>query len=147
SAAATVAGFRLYQAIAGPVSLERMLSAACCLESHPDNAAAALLGGLAVSCQFPDGTVHATSFDWPESLAFLVATPDLPLTTRESRALLPDCLPRADVVFNLQRVALLLRALQSEDFSLLKQALGDRVHQPFRQKMVPGLTQALDLVH
>jgi homoserine kinase len=147
SAAATVAGLRLYEAVAGPVPLEAMLTAACSVESHPDNAAAALLGGLTISCQLPDSEVQATSFEWPESLAFIVLTPDLPLTTAESRAALPECLPRKDVVFNLQRVALLLRSLQSEDFSLLKEALQDRVHQPFRQKLVPGLAQALQLEH
>jgi homoserine kinase len=147
SAAATVAGLRLYNAVAGPVPQEAMLTAACALESHPDNAAAALLGGLTISCQLPDGAVHATSVEWPESLAFVVLTPDVPLTTQDSRAVLPDCLPRKDVVFNLQRVALLLRSLQSEDFSLMKLAMSDRVHQPARLKIVPGLAQALKLEH
>jgi homoserine kinase len=55
--------------------------------------------------------------------------------------------PRSDVVFNLQRTALLLQSLQNRDFSLLKQTLGDRLHQPFRQKLVPGLSQALNLEH
>ncbi len=147
SAAATVAGLRLYDAVAGPVSQEAMLTAACAIESHPDNAAAALLGGLTISCQSADGSVHATSMPWPESLAFVVLTPDVPLTTQDSRAVLPDCLPRKDVVFNLQRVALLLRSLQSEDFSLMKLAMSDRVHQPARLKIVPGLAQALRLEH
>jgi homoserine kinase len=85
--------------------------------------------------------------EWPESLAFVVLTPDVPLTTQDSRAVLPDCLLRKDVVFNLQRVALLLRSLQSEDFSLMKMAMSDRVHQPARLKIVPGLAQALQLEH
>src|SRR5664279_5442256 len=57
SAAATVAGLRLYEAVAGPVSQQTMLDAACVLESHPDNASASLLGGLTVSCQLADGSV------------------------------------------------------------------------------------------
>jgi len=147
SAAATVAGLRLYEAVTGPVPVESMLKAACALESHPDNAAASLLGGLTISCQLGDGTVYATQFPWPESLAFVVVTPELPLTTAESRAVLPEGVSRADVVFNLQRVALLLQSLQSEDFSLLKHALTDRLHQPARQKIVPGLAEALQLAH
>jgi len=147
SAAATVAGLRLYEAITGPIPQRTMLSAACALETHPDNAAAALLGGLTVSCQLPDGAVCASRFPWPESLGFVVLTPELPLTTQESRGVLPESIARTDVVFNLQRVALLLQSLQSEDFSLLKLALGDRVHQPWREKIVPGLAEVLNLEH
>jgi len=147
SAAATVAGLRLYEAVTGPLPMETMLSAACALESHPDNAAASLLGGLTLSCQLPDGLVQAKRFSWPESLAFVVLTPDVSLATGESRAVLPECLSRADVVFNLQRVALLLQSLHSGDFSLLKDAMRDRVHQPARHKVVPGLAQALELEH
>jgi len=147
SAAATVAGLRLYEAVAGPVPLPAMLSAAAALESHPDNAAASILGGLAMSCQLPDGVVHATPLAWPESIGFIVLTPEVSLTTRESRAVLPECVSSADAVFNLQRVALLLQSLYSGDFSLLKHAMRDRVHQPARQKIVPGLGEALDLEH
>src|SRR5271157_616725 len=147
SAAATVAGLRLYEALAGPLPIQAIINAACALEAHPDNAAAAVLGGLTASCQLPDGSVYATTFRWPESLAFVVATPDIQLATAESRMVLPSLIPRSDVVFNLQRITLLLRLLQSGDFSLLKQALSDRLHQPFRQKLVPGLAQALNLEH
>ncbi len=147
SAAATVAGLRLYEALAGPLPLQAIINAACALEAHPDNAAAAVLGGLTASCQLPDGSVYATTFRWPESLAFIVLTPDVPLPTAESRKVLPNSFSRSDVVFNLQRITLLLQLLQSGNFSLLKQALGDRLHQPFRQKIVPGLEQALHLEH
>ncbi len=147
SAAATVAGLRLYEAVAGDLPIPILLKAACALESHPDNAAASLLGGLSVSCQLGDGTVHAASFPWPESLAFVVATPSFSLTTGESRAALPTHVSRADVVFNLQRLALLLQSMQSGDYSLLRHAMGDRVHQPSRQQIVPGLAEALELQH
>jgi homoserine kinase len=147
SAAATVAGLRLYEAITGRVPLQMLLNAACVLEAHPDNAAASLLGGLTLSCQLPDGLVQARRFTWPESLGFVVLTPEVSVTTAESRAVLPECISRADAVFNLQRLALLLQSLHSGDFSLLKHALRDRVHQPARQKIVPGLAQALELEH
>jgi homoserine kinase len=147
SAAATVAGLRLYEALAGPLPIQAIINAACALEAHPDNAAAAVLGGLTASCQLPDGSVYATTFRWPESLVFVVVTPDITLATAESRRVLPSFISRSDVVFNLQRITLLLQLLQSGDFSLLRQALSDRLHQPFRQKLVPGLAQALNLEH
>ena len=147
SAAATVAGLRLYEAVSGGVSMQEMLNAACILEGHPDNAAASLLGGLAVSCQLPDGSVRATRFPWPEALGFIVLTPNFSIATNMSRAVLPENVARTDAVFNLQRMALLLQSLQSEDFSQLKLALADRVHQPWRESIVPGLAAALRLEH
>ena len=139
--------FVCMKSLAGPLPIQAIINAACALEAHPDNASAAVLGGLTASCQLPDGSVYATRFRWPESLAFIVVTPDIPLATADSRKVLPSFVSRADVVFNLQRMTLLLQLLQSGNFSLLKQALGDRLHQPFRQKVVPGLEQALHLEH
>lgn len=147
SAAATVAGLRLYEAIAGPQPEQGLLNAASALENHPDNVAAALLGGLAISCQLPDRSVFAVRLDWPESLRLIVLTPDLPLPTLESRRALPRLVSREDAVFNLQRVALLLHAVHRGEFSLLREALRDRLHQPFRHQLVPGLERALQLEH
>lgn len=147
SAAATVAGLRLYEAMAGPLSPGGLLNAACALEHHPDNVAAALLGGLTLSCQMPDRSVVASRMNWPDSLRFIVLTPEYPLSTTESRLALPHLIPREDAVFNLQRVALLLGSIASGNYALLREALQDRLHQPYRQRLVPGLEQALALQH
>lgn len=147
SAAATVAGLRLFEALNGPLPSQALLNAACYLEGHPDNAAAALLGGLTASCQLPDGSAYAASFPWPQSLAFIVLTPDMALATAEARRVLPSHIPRADVIFNLQRLALFLQLLHSGSYGLLKQAMSDRLHQPYRQSLVPGLESALNLEH
>ncbi|MBV9759803.1 MAG: homoserine kinase [Acidobacteriaceae bacterium] len=147
SAAATVAGLRLYETIAEPLPGPGLLNAASALENHPDNVAASLLGGLAISCQLPDRSVFAVRLPWPESLSFIVLTPDHPLPTLESRKVLPRFVSREDAVFNLQRVALLLHAVHRGEFSLLREALRDRLHQPSRCKLVPGLSRALELEH
>jgi homoserine kinase len=147
SAAATVAGLRLYEAVAGPLPEQGLLNAACALEGHPDNVAAALLGGLTVSCQLADRSTFAVKLDWPEELRFLVLTPEYALSTHEARQALPEFISRDDAVFNLQRVALLLQALKSGKHSLLREALHDRIHQPYRQKLVPALEEILALDH
>jgi len=147
SAAATVAGLRLYEAVAGPLPSQGLLNAACALEGHPDNVAAALLGGLTISCQLPDRSAFAVKMQWPDSVRFIVLTPQFPLATSASRGALPEMIPREDAVFNLQRVALLLQAVQSGEYAVLREALQDRIHQPFRQKLVPGLREALALEH
>lgn len=147
SAAATVAGLRLFESLNGPLPTQALLNAACYLEGHPDNAAAALLGGLTASCQLPDGSAYAATLPWPQSLAFIVLTPDMALATSEARRVLPTHIPRADVIFNLQRLALFLQLLHSGNYGLLKQAMSDRLHQPYRQCLVPGLEAALHLEH
>lgn len=147
SAAATVAGLRLYEAVAGPLPEQGLLNAACALEGHPDNVAAALLGGLTVSCQLADRSAFAVTLKWPAALQFLVLTPQYALSTAASRQALPELIAREDAVFNLQRIALLLQAVQSGNHSLLREALHDRIHQPYRQKLVPALEEILALDH
>jgi len=129
SAAATVAGLRLFEAVAGALEEQELLTAACELEGHPDNIAAALLGGLTVSCQVP-GALRVLRAIWPESLAIVVATPEQQLATKASREVLPLIVSRADAIFNVQRVAFLLEALRTSDFALLREAIEDRLHQP-----------------
>jgi homoserine kinase len=147
SAAATVAGLRLYEAVARRIPQQELLDTACALERHPDNVAAALLGGLTASCELPTRSVLAVRLRWPESLGLIVLTPESPLSTSASRDALPDAISRQDAVFNLQRLALLLQTFQSGELSFLREALQDRIHQPFRQNLVPGLEQALSLKH
>jgi len=147
SAAATVAGLRLFELLTGERPVQELLSIASELEGHPDNAAAALLGGLASSCQAADESVIAVSSPWPHSVGFVVLTPEIPLRTLDSRNVLPTQIDRSDAVFNLQRVSLLLNSVQSGDFRLMKEALRDRWHQPHRQRLVPGLEKLLALDH
>jgi homoserine kinase len=147
SAAASVAGLRLYEAIMEPMQPRDLLNAAVALEGHPDNVSAALLGGMTASCQLPDGSTSAVSMHWPSALRLIVATPEMNLSTTAARSVLPARISRHDAVFNLQRMAHLIHALQSEDFSLLHEALSDRLHQPHRQRLIPGLGQALLLDH
>lgn len=147
SAAATVAGLRLYEAITRPLAPQGLLNAACALEGHPDNVSAALLGGLTVSCQLADRSVFASCLAWPPEISFLVLTPQFALATAASRRILPAQVAHEDAVFNLQRVALFLQALHTRDYSLLREALQDRLHQPYRKELVPGLEDLLAIQH
>lgn len=148
SAAATVAGLRLFEVVSG-VSLgpTPLLAVAAALEGHADNVAAALLGGLTVSCQSDDGTVTAVSLPWPKAVRLLVLTPEYSLTTVRAREVLPAHVPFRDAVSNMQRVALLLCALESEHPKSLREAMVDKLHQPYRKDIVPGLSELLELEH
>lgn len=147
SAAATIAGLLLYEALTAPRQASDWLKLACEIEGHPDNAAAALLGGLTLSCQFGDGTVDGRAWAWPDDLRMIVATPNAELETAVARKVLPQNVSLRDAVFNLQRALLLVRALETGRYADLREALGDRWHQPTRQTFVPGLAEALTLEH
>jgi homoserine kinase len=147
SAAAAVAGLRLYQRLTGALTDDDILRLGCECEGHPDNAAACLLGGLTISCLHDDGRVTARCSPWPERLRLVIATPDTSLATKDARAVLPDSVPLDAAVFNLQRALLLVRALEDERYEDLREAFGDRLHQPARAALVPGLREALAIDH
>jgi len=146
SAAAIVAGLRLYSALAGDPDVD-ILTEGTALEGHPDNIAAATLGGLAIGCVADGGRVIGLSCPWPEDLRFVTATPQAQVKTPEARVVLPSQISRADGAFNLQRATLLIMAVRARRFDLLREALRDRWHQPYRTSLVPGLKEALELEH
>ena len=137
----------MYQSLTRVRPVTDWLRLASDIEGHPDNAAAALLGGLSLSCQYDDGRVEAWSWAWPPAIQFVVATPEVELETAFARTVLPSEISRRDAVFNLQRALLLVRALETGEYRRLGEALRDRWHQPYRQKFVPGLAEALALDH
>ena len=141
SAAAWVGGLVAGNALLGsPLSREALLALAARAEGHPDNVAAAVFGGLTVSCATADG-VTAVTLPVTGSLAWVVLVPEVTSGTAEARALLPRSIPREDAVFNVQRVALLLAGLQTALPAALSVALEDRLHQPYRLKLFPWMPE------
>lgn len=139
SAAAWVGGLLAANALmGGPLDREAVLTAAARAEGHPDNVAAALLGGLTVSCA-DGGRVTAVGLPAPSEVEWVVLLPETESSTREARAVLPDTVSRSDAVFNVQRVSLLLAALATGRADLLDQAMQDRLHQPYRQRLFPWM--------
>ena len=147
SAAATIAGLRLAELVDGRRTADELLRKASEIEGHPDNAAPALLGGLTSCCVTNNGAIAVTQWPWPAKWRIVVATPDAELPTLLSRRALPRRLPLPDAVFNLQHLALLLGSLQTGDAEGFREALADRVHQPYRERLVPGLHRALGVRH
>ena len=119
-----------------------MLDLATQVEGHPDNVAPALLGGLTVCCTV-GAEVLARRLDVAPGLACAVAVPDFEVATHDARRALPDAVPHADAVFNLCRVGLSVAALVSGEFALLGEATRDRLHQPYRAHLVPGMAEAI----
>ena len=125
-----------------PLSDGTILELVTGLEGHPDNAAPALFGGFVVSgCV--DGTVRHRRFSIPPHLKFVCCVPEFEVPTEKARALLPRQIPMRDAVENLNRVALLTATFASGDFTLLRGLFGDKLHQPFRKKLVPQLDDVI----
>lgn len=123
----------------------RILDEAARLEGHPDNVAACVLGSIVASAVDPGGVTKAVRLEMPENFDLAVVIPNFQLPTKESRAVLPECYSRADTTFNVQRAGLLIAALATGDTSAFPTALDDRMHQPFRAPLVPGLNDILRL--
>ncbi len=112
SAAATVAGLRVFERVTRPLPDDELLALATEVEGHADNAAPSLFGGLTSVVADEEHHPVALRWTWPDELRLVVATPSVKLATAKARAALPDMLPRRDAIFNLQRVLSLVHALQ-----------------------------------
>ncbi len=123
----------------------RILDEAARLEGHPDNVAACVLGSIVAAAVEPSGVTRSIRLEMPKNFEIAVVVPNYGLPTKEARAVLPELIPMSDVVFNIQRTALLIGALATGDSSVFPTAFDDRLHQPARAALVPGLTEILRL--
>jgi homoserine kinase len=124
---------------------DRVLEEAYALEGHPDNVAACWLGGF-VSAVCEGRSVHVARVDPPETWRAIVALPAEPLATSKARAVLPATYAMEDVVANLQSAAVLGLAFAQARGDLLRLAMQDRIHQPYRAPFCPMLPLLLPLV-
>lgn len=119
---------------------DRLVALATEEEGHPDNAGAGILGGFCVSrCDPVTGAYRGTiRFAVPASLAFVVASPETELLTKESRGALPANLPYFDAVRSVNSAAFLVAAFATGDYARLRHAAGDYLHEPYRLPRIPG---------
>jgi homoserine kinase len=146
SAAGAVLGVSIAAELAEPGPEESTLAQFITeIEGHPDNGIPAFLGGIVVAAQHPDRAPSYARFDPPAGLSACVVVPDFDMPTSEARAVLPTSYSRRDTVYNIQRASLLAAALASGKFDLLRAAMQDRIHQPYRTRFVPGLDEMVAL--
>ena len=134
--AGLLAGNRLLRA---SLSTPDLLALATELEGHPDNVVPALLGGVRVCVRSEQGLLQ-TRIPVARPLQAVLFVPDRRMPTEAARRVLPTVVPLADVVYNIGRVALLVAALASGDYTLLAEATRDRLHQPARVVFFPAMT-------
>lgn len=142
SAAALVGGAVAANDLLGrAMAPEDLLNLVCDLDGHPDNAAPALLGGLIIGTLTPDG-IKSVRLE-PKDLGAAVVVPDFTVSTSAARHALPESVPHKDAVFNVGRSGLLLGALATGQYDLLGVAMQDRLHQPYRAHLIPGLEDVI----
>jgi len=170
SGTAIVAGVMLANHACGlNLPKERLLDYCIMIEGHPDNVAASLLGGFVASYlndkandlpkmvwgaentvkqeNIPYKTTACVKMKWSKAVKVVVVIPKFELATSLARSVLPQQYSRKDVVFNLQRVTVLTQALGHDvpNPEMIHEAMQDRVHQMYRQKLIPGLPEIIAL--
>ncbi len=136
SAALLVAGAMGANVLRGnKLSVQGLLNITNAMEGHPDNLAPAFFGGLTAS-MVDNGLPVTVNFPLHPDWEFLALVPDFPLATEFARSVLPTQLPRADAVYNIAHGALVLKALELGDEKLLRTAMQDKLHQPYRRTLI-----------
>jgi homoserine kinase len=138
SATAIVGGLLGANALAGnPLSPSEIMDLAIEMEGHPDNVVPALIGGCRLAATAGNGWAIA-DIPWHDSIVPVVAIPDFELSTAAARSVLPSEYSRADAIFNTAHLGLMIRGLETGNPDWLTAGLTDKIHQPYRQKLITG---------
>lgn len=141
SATAIVGGVVAANALlGGRFAQEDLLQIATEVEGHPDNVAPALLGSLTASARTEEGVithVYRPHRDW----RVVLLIPSYELSTSKARRAIPKKIPHTDAVANLSRIPLLIDALVAGDANELRLVMGDRLHEPYRKKLIEGFNE------
>ncbi|MEO3947130.1 homoserine kinase [Gorillibacterium sp. CAU 1737] len=125
-----------------PLPREVLFQMACAMERHPDNVGASLYGGIVIA--YWDGKEAQHLKVVPEShLEAVVAIPEFELSTKKARGVLPEALPMRDAVFNIGHSNVLVAALCQGRYDLIRSAMKDKLHQPYRAPLIPGMEEVL----
>ncbi|GMK47233.1 homoserine kinase [Paenibacillus glycanilyticus] len=144
SASAIVGALAAANALIGsPLTDHKLFQLATKLEGHPDNVGASLFGGIVVSAWDGERADYVRLAPH-EKLETLVAIPAFQLATEKARHALPSQISMADAVFNVGRSSLLVAALASGELGLIRHAMRDRLHQPYRAPLIPGMSAILE---
>lgn len=144
SAAAIVGALVAANTLVGnKLSEDELFQMATALEKHPDNVGASLFGGIIVAAW--DGTrAEYVRMDPPSGMDVLVAIPEFELSTKKARNVLPEQISLSDAIFNVTHSSLLTAALATGRLDLLRHAMRDRLHQPYRAALIPGMNTILE---
>ncbi len=147
SAAVIVGGLMAANQLLGsPADKDVLLSIASEVEGHPDNVTPALIGGFCVASLDEDGSVSYSKILWPENWKLTVLIPDYELDTKIARSILPEAISIPDAAFNIRKSSMLIDAIYRQDAELMKKCLKDKLHQPYRERLIKGFKELNELL-
>jgi homoserine kinase len=139
SSACIVAGLFAANEMTGkPMSRDELAKMACIIEGHPDNVAPAVYGGFVVAAIENENLFHV-KVEPADELSFITFIPNFQLSTAKARRILPAEYSKADVIFNISRASLFVASMMSNCFENFPIAVDDKVHQPYRGTLIPGM--------
>lgn len=144
SAACIVGGLVAANTIYGMLGPDDILAMASKMEGHPDNVVPCFTGGMAAAYYNGD-RVFYSKFTMPEDIKLAVLYPERPLETKKSRRVIPESVSHKDASFNAAHTALIVSAIAKRDYSLLREAMEDKLHQPYRAEIVEKMNDIFKL--
>jgi len=139
SGTAIIGGLMAGNIISGAeLTSEQILNMAAKLDGHPDNISASIMGGVVIASLTESG-VACMKLIPPKPINVVVIVPDFHVLTSDARAILPGTVDLPTAVFNIGRSSLLVASLATGDFRLLGIAMDDKLHQPYRERLIPGM--------
>lgn len=127
-----------------PLTKQDLIDIAASVEGHPDNTTPAFIGGFVVASIEENGHVLYEKANWCKDWKISVCIPDYKLLTELARSVLPKEIAFKDAVYNIQKSAQLITAIVNHNKDIMKSALNDRIHQPYREKLVPGMSEIIE---
>ena len=144
SSAALVGGMMVAnELLNNPFSQDEIFNFATEMEGHPDNVAPAIYGGMTVSIM-ENSKPFCIKITPPDDLKLIAVVPSFPLSTKQAREILPQKVPFKDATFNISRAALFVAAICEKQNNFLKYALKDKLHQPYRGTLIPGMDKVFE---
>ncbi len=128
------------------VNMQEIFGISATIEGHPDNVSPNIYGGMTLSYTKDDGSFSYIKFNVDKKYRFVAMIPDFKLSTEKSRQVLPESYTRQDAVFNVSRNSMLIHALQAGDNEVLRDALHDRIHQPYRKSLIKNYDEITSLL-
>ncbi|MBE0341986.1 homoserine kinase [Paenibacillus sp. 28ISP30-2] len=132
--------------IGSPLSDSKLFDMASAIEKHPDNVGASLFGGI-ITAMWDGKHAKHLRLEPDANLEVLVIIPDYQLSTSKAREVLPAHVSLKDAVYNVSHASMLVAALASGRTDLIAEAMQDRLHQPYRAALVPGMAEILQDAH
>jgi len=143
SAACIAGGMMAANELSGSkLTLKQIINKAAQMDGHPDNVLPAIIGGLTVGCLYED-EVYYSRLDPPTKMDFIMLIPDFELETVKARSVLPTHVSISDAIFNISRAALMIASMMTGNTENLLVATDDRLHQPYRKKLIPNFEEIL----